>query len=93
MQVKFAGYGSFCHSSSAVSTGTLCELPCHTGVVNGVQCSLQSMFQSLSYVVGLVFWRPLQFSILMYASAIVVLLAASLYTVFVCCSRVNGLQQ
>ncbi len=65
---------------------------CHTGVVNGVQSSLQNLFQSLSYVAGLVFWSPQDFPTLMYASAGVVVVAAILYSVFVCCCRDKGTQ-
>lgn len=57
------------------------------GVINGVQGSLQSLLQSLSYVAGLVLWRPTQFPSLMFASVVVVMCAASLYTIFVCLRR------
>ena len=62
----------------------------YAGVVNGVQSSLQNLFQSLSYVAGLVFWSPQDFPLLMYASTGVVYVAAVVYSVFVCCCRVSG---
>ena len=45
------------------------------------------MLQSLSYVAGLIFWRPQQFPGLMFASTGVVLCAAVLFTVFTCLYR------
>ena len=60
------------------------------GVVNGVQSSLQNLFQSLSYIAGLVFWSPQDFPVLMYSSAGVVVVAAVIYSTFVCCFQVNG---
>ena len=55
------------------------------GLVNGVQSSLQNLFQSLSFVAGLMYWRPQQFARLMYNSVAVVVLAAAVYTAFSCC--------
>ena len=66
-----------------------CVQPC-AGVVNGVQSSLQNFFQSLSFVAGLVFWSPQDFPVLMYYSAGVVVVAAVIYSSFVCCFQVNG---
>ncbi len=62
--------------------------PC-AGVVNGVQSSLQNFFQSLSFVAGSVFWSPQDFPVLMYSSAGVVVVAAVIYSTFVCCFQVN----
>ena len=52
------------------------------GVVSGTQGSLQSLFQTLSFALGLILSRPSQFKWLMEGSCICVLLAASLYTLF-----------
>lgn len=59
------------------------------GVINGVQSSIQNLFQSLSFVAGLFFWRPQQFPLLMYASVGVVLVSAAVYNTFVRCSGIN----
>lgn len=58
---------------------------CCAGLVNGVQSSLQNLFQSLSYVAGLILWQPQDFALLMYNSVAVVVFAAVLYSVFLCC--------
>lgn len=42
----------------------------------GVQGSMQSLLEGLSYIAGLVIWRPEDFVYLMQASCIVILLAA-----------------
>lgn len=53
------------------------------GVVNGMQSSLQSLLQSLSYAVGLVIWRPQLFLALMIGSVLVVSVALVLYLHFI----------
>ena len=58
---------------------------CCAGLVNGMQSSLQNMFQSVSYGAGLMLWKPQEFAILMYNSVAVVFFAAILYSVFLCC--------
>jgi iron-regulated transporter 1 len=52
------------------------------GAVNGVQGSLQSLFQMLAYVAGVVVWRPAQFSLLMAGSVIAVATAAVLFMLY-----------
>jgi iron-regulated transporter 1 len=52
------------------------------GSVNGVQGSLQSLFQMLGYVAGVVIWRPAQFSLLMMGSVAAVGAAAVLFTLY-----------
>jgi solute carrier family 40 (iron-regulated transporter), member 1 len=54
----------------------------HLGAVNGVQGSLQSLFQMLAYVAGVVIWRPDQFSFLMAGSVAAVGAAAVLFTLY-----------
>ncbi|CAL8460950.1 g481 [Coccomyxa elongata] len=49
------------------------------GVVNGMQSSLQSLLQSLSYAVGLLIWQPQLFIILMGGSVLTVSGALVLY--------------
>ncbi len=83
-------------TSTAVKIEQACLHACNSfvqpcvGVVNGVQSSLQNFFQSLSFVAGLVFWSPQDFPVLMYSSAGVVVVAAVIYSSFVCCFQVNG---
>lgn len=62
-----------------------CDSRCCAGLVNGVQSSLQNLFQSLSYGAGLILWQPQEFAILMFNSVTVVFFAAVLYSVFLCC--------
>ncbi|KAK9815567.1 hypothetical protein WJX72_006024 [[Myrmecia] bisecta] len=57
------------------------------GAVNGVQSSLQSVFTSLSYVAGLVLWRPEQFEWLMLGSCGIVLTATIMFSLFACAHR------
>ena len=52
------------------------------GVVNGMQSSLQSLLQSLSYAVGLIVWQPQLFIGLMVGSVLVVSTACVLYLHF-----------
>ena len=49
------------------------------GLVNGSQGSMQSMFDLLGYVLGLVFNRPDDFAILAWISFLFVFIAALLY--------------
>lgn len=53
------------------------------GVVNGMQSSLQSLLQSLSYAVGLVIWQPQLFVSLMAGSVLIVSGALVLYLNFI----------
>ena len=48
-----------------------------------MQSSLQSLFGSLTYVAGLVVWRPEDFAWLMLGSTGVVATAAAIYLMFV----------
>lgn len=61
------------------------------GAVNGVQGSLQSLFQMLAYVAGVVIWRPTQFSFLMAGSVVAVAAAALLFTLYGLRVRFNHL--
>lgn len=54
-----------------------------TGAVSGVQGSLQSLFQTLAYGVGIVVHRAEDFTWLMAASCCVVAAAAGAFTTFV----------
>ena len=65
-------------------TVTLLSCFWSAGVVNGVQNSLQNLFQSLSYVAGLILWRPQEFPTLMYLSTAVVAAAACVFSLFAC---------
>jgi hypothetical protein len=49
------------------------------GTVNGVQSSLQSLLQSISYLLVVVIWQPQHFVWLMAASVVLVTGAAALY--------------
>lgn len=51
-------------------------------MVNGVQGSLQSLFQSASYGVALVVWQPEDFEWLMLGSCGVVLSAGVIFTLW-----------
>jgi iron-regulated transporter 1 len=61
------------------------------GAVNGVQGSLQSFFQMLTFVAGVVIWRPSQFSLLMAGSVVAVGAAAVLFTLYALRARFNHL--
>ena len=57
------------------------------GVVNGVQGSLAGLFQSTSYLAGLLLPDPEKFDWLMLGSWAMVLIAALMYTLWVLASR------
>jgi len=65
--------------------------PVNLGAVNGVQGSLQSLFQMLAYAAGVVVWRPGQFSFLMAGSVVAVGVAAVLFTLYALRVRFNHL--
>lgn len=55
---------------------------CNAGAVSGVQGSLQSLFQTLSYVVGIALHRAEDFTWLMAGSVSIVTFAATTFTAF-----------
>lgn len=57
-------------------------LICNAGAVSGVQGSLQSLFQTLSYVVGIAMHRAEDFTWLMAGSVSIVTIAATTFTTF-----------
>jgi 1,4-dihydroxy-2-naphthoate octaprenyltransferase len=60
-------------------------LPCPpAGTVSGVQASIQSFFEILSFVAGLIAHQPQDFWVLMLGSCGSVAAAAGLYIAFVC---------
>ena len=57
--------------------------PCRAGAISGVQSSLQSLFQTLAYAIGIAVHRAEDFTWLMAGSSAVVAMAAATFTAFV----------
>ena len=66
----------------SLCTRSRCRVSGSAGAVSGVQSSLQSAFQTLSYAVGIAVPRAEDFAWLMAGSCCVVAAAATLYTSF-----------
>jgi hypothetical protein len=78
------------HSKHPADTCTACVLhvACWpAGTVSGVQASLQSAFEVLSFLVGAVIHRPQQFHWLMAGSCAAILAATALFQTYACRER------
>jgi hypothetical protein len=60
-----------------------------TGTVSGVQASLQSAFEILSFIAGSILHQPSQFHMLMAGSCGAVATAAGLYAAHACRSSLS----
>jgi hypothetical protein len=75
------------HHDPADASSVLLLRWMHAGTVSGVQASLQSAFEVLSFVVGAVINRPQQFHWLMAGSCTAVLAATGLFQIYACRER------